>query len=124
MRVLIDVNLSPAWTETLADAGIEAVHWLSVGAIRATDAAIMQWARDHDAIVFTHDLDFSALLAATGATGPSVIQVRTQDVSPGALGPVVIGALQQHRAELERGAIITIDLAATRMRILPIRRGS
>lgn len=31
-------------------------------------------------VAFTHDLDFSALLAATQATGPSIIQVRAEDV--------------------------------------------
>jgi len=40
----------------------------------------MDWAKDNGYVVFTHDLDFSALLAATQAECSSVIQVRTQDV--------------------------------------------
>jgi len=32
--------------------------------------------------VFTHDLDFGDILAATGAEAPSVIQVRTEDTTP------------------------------------------
>jgi predicted nuclease of predicted toxin-antitoxin system len=42
----------------------------------------MQWARNNDYLVFTHDLDFGILLAHSRDSGPSVIQVRTQDVTP------------------------------------------
>jgi hypothetical protein len=41
----------------------------------------MQYGREHGYVVFTHDLDFGALLALTRARGPSVLQVRTQSVS-------------------------------------------
>jgi predicted nuclease of predicted toxin-antitoxin system len=50
----------------------------------------MQWARDHGHVVFTHDLDFGILLAHSKDGRPSVIQVRTQDVSPAHLGPIVL----------------------------------
>jgi predicted nuclease of predicted toxin-antitoxin system len=69
-----------------------------------------------------HDLDFSALLALTEATGPSVIQVRTQDVLPDAIGGDVVRVLRTHATELEQGAIISIDKVRSRVRILPIRR--
>lgn len=46
----------------------------------------MNWAREREHVVFTHDLDFSAMLAATEAKGPSVLQVRSQDVLPRAIG--------------------------------------
>jgi predicted nuclease of predicted toxin-antitoxin system len=39
---------------------------------------IKSWARAHGAIVFTHDLDFGAMLAATKANAPSVIHVCKQ----------------------------------------------
>jgi predicted nuclease of predicted toxin-antitoxin system len=63
VRVLVDVNLSPAWVDVLANHQIEAVHWTSVGDPRAADAELMRYARDHGYVVFTHDLDFGALLA-------------------------------------------------------------
>lgn len=58
----------------------------------------MDWARVNGYVVFTHDLDFGALLAVTHAEGPSVIQVRTQDVTPDHLAPIVINALRQYFA--------------------------
>jgi len=53
----------------------------------------MTWARDGGYVVLTGDLDFSALLATSSATGPSVVQVRTQDVFPESLGAHVIRVL-------------------------------
>jgi len=43
----------------------------------------MLWAKANGHLLFTHDLDFGAILAATEAEGPSVIQIRAQDISPG-----------------------------------------
>jgi len=50
----------------------------------------MSWARERDHVVLTHDLDFTALLAASQAAGPSVVQVRAQDVLPETLAPLVL----------------------------------
>jgi len=86
MKILIDMNLSPDWVKVLEHAGWEAVHWSTVGDMRAPDDIIMSWARENGYIVFTHDLDFGVLLALTRAESPSVIQVRTQDVFPDVLG--------------------------------------
>lgn len=79
----------------------------------------MRWARDNGCVVFTHDLDFGILLAHSKDGGPSVIQVRTQDVSPEHLGPVMLRALRAHGV-LESGALLTIDESRSRVRILPI----
>lgn len=82
----------------------------------------MAWARANGYLVFTNDLDFGALLAAAESDGPSVLQVRTQDVMPAALGNTVLGVLHEHRTSLETGALITVDTRGSRVRILPIRR--
>jgi predicted nuclease of predicted toxin-antitoxin system len=124
MKVLLDMNLSPSWVGFLQQEGFEAAHWSAVGDIRAPDATIMSWARENGFIVFTHDLDFSALLAATQATGPSVVQLRTQDLLPEAIGHDIVRVLRLRATDLERGAIISIDKLASRVRVLPIRRGT
>jgi predicted nuclease of predicted toxin-antitoxin system len=122
MKILIDMNLSPDWVVVFERYNIESVHWSSVGNPRERDTVIMEWAKTHGYIVFTHDLDFGSLLAATQAETPSVIQVRTQDVLPMSIENLVISALQQFECELELGALVTIDQAQYRVRILPIRR--
>ncbi|MBI3609981.1 MAG: DUF5615 family PIN-like protein [Nitrospirae bacterium] len=122
MKLLIDMNLSPQWIPVFERWGWQAVHWSSVGDARATDRVIMDWARANGYIVFTHDLDFGGLLAVTQAKGPSVIQVRAQDVMPRHLEEIVIKALKQYKAQLESGALITVDESTSRARILPITR--
>jgi predicted nuclease of predicted toxin-antitoxin system len=121
MRILIDVNLSPTWMDFLMAGQISATHWASIGDPRATDDEIMQHARDNGFVVLTHDLDFGTLLALTRAVGPSVLQVRAQNVLPAAIGPLVTRVLATHAAQLELGALITVDDRSARVRILPIR---
>ena len=120
MKLLIDMNLSPRWVEVLSQAGLMAVHWSQIGARDAADSEIMLYAAQNGWCVFTHDLDFSAILAATGTVRPSVIQVRSDDVSPEGLSEMVLSAIQQHDEALERGALLTLDPARARVRILPL----
>ena len=115
------MNLSPSWLPFLANAGVDAVHWSSVGRPDATDATIMAWARTNDCVVFTNDLDFSVLLAMTRAAGPSVLQLRMQDLLPDAAGEIVREVLRNHRYALLEGAIVTVGADGTRVRVLPLR---
>lgn len=119
VQFVIDMNLSPSWVSALKKAGWDAVHWSSVGNPRATDQAIMQWALTNGYVVFTHDLDFGTLLAVTQAVGPSVFQLRTQDVLPEAMAEIVVAAVRQHLEDLERGALVVLDPGKSRVRILP-----
>ncbi len=120
MKILIDMNLSPQWVEELGRHGWQARHWSAVGDPTATDAAIMGWARTNGYVVFTLDLDFGSLLALTHAHGPSVIQIRAQDVMPHRFGTLFAGILQRYGAFLERGALVVVDEAKSRVRLLPL----
>jgi predicted nuclease of predicted toxin-antitoxin system len=119
MKILLDMNLSPGWVKVLRDGGWESIHWSEVGDIRAPDAEIMGWALAHAYVVFTHDLDFGILLAVTRAEGPSVIQLRTQDIFPEDLGKRMVQILRQYEDILEKGALVTVDETKSRTRILP-----
>lgn len=122
MKILLDMNLSPQWVAVLEKYGWPTVHWSAVGDPRAPDREIMEWALANSHIVFTHDLDFGAMLAATQATGPSVIQVRTQDVTPSHLEKVIVAALKQYEVQLATGALIVVDEARLRVRVLPLQQ--
>jgi predicted nuclease of predicted toxin-antitoxin system len=119
MKLPVDMKLSPRRTNLLAEPGIEAAHCSDLGAATASDAEIMGFAREHGYAVLTHDLDFGAILATQGRK-PSVVQLRSEDVSPEAIGAAVIGALRQMTAELDAGALLSIDPARTRLRLLPL----
>ena len=103
-------------------AGFDATHWFAIGDPCATDRSIMEWARSNGYIVFTHDLDFGAILAATQASGPSVIQIRAENVLPEDAGDAVIGAIRRFQDTLEQGALISVDQTRARARILPLGR--
>jgi predicted nuclease of predicted toxin-antitoxin system len=122
MKILVDMNLSPRWIGLLSAAGIQAVHWSKVGKANAPDSEIMAYATLNDYIVLTHDLDFSAILAVTHGKKPSVVQIRSEDVSPDVIGIKVTAALQQMESELEIGALLTIDPTRTRLHLLPLQQ--
>lgn len=117
------MNLPRSWETFFAARGVDAVHWSRVGDVRAPDAAIMTWAREHERIVFTNDLDFGTALALTKATGPSVLQVRTLALRPEDIGALVIGVLEQCSDALALGALLVVDAKRLRIRMLPLRFG-
>ena len=121
MKLLVDMNLSPRWIRVLTDAGFDAAHWSSLGPANAPDSEIMRYASAHEYVVLTHDLDFSAILAATHGEKPSVVQIRAEDVSPDVIGANVITAIRQMAEELEQGALVTVDPNRTRLRVLPLQ---
>lgn len=105
----------------LAGSGFEAVHWSTLGAMNAPDSEIMAYARMNNYVVLIHDLDFGAILAATQGEKPSVVQIRAEDVSPDVIGKQLVAALKQMEAELEQGALMTVDPKRTRLRVLPLQ---
>jgi predicted nuclease of predicted toxin-antitoxin system len=118
MKFLFDMNLSPRWVNFFTNSRIESIHWKSIGAVNASDSEIMDYARSHDYVIITHDLDFGAILTVSCMSKPSVIQLRTIDISPESSAGIVIPAIQKLRDDLEKGAIITIDNKKIRLHSL------
>lgn len=124
MKILVDMNLSPAWVDVLRQAGWETVHWSEVGQPSARDEVILAWAHNSDFVVLTHDLDFGAILAATNAAAPSVLQLRTNDVSTAGASSLVTESLRRFATALQKGALVSIDSRRQRARVLPIESQS
>jgi predicted nuclease of predicted toxin-antitoxin system len=122
MKIVIDMNLSPKWSETLHKAGIDAVHWTDLGPANTPDPQILSYAAVNGLTILTNDLDFGAMLATANLDKPSVVQIRGNDLRPAEIGKQVCLALNQMRPELEAGALLTIDPKRTRLRILPLKR--
>ena len=120
MKLVLDMNLPPAWCGELAQLGHDARHWSAVGAATATDAEVMAHARAESWVVVTHDLDFGALLAATRARGPSVVLLRCGDISSSTVLSLLVAALDACEAELDSGAIVTVEESSRRVRALPM----
>jgi predicted nuclease of predicted toxin-antitoxin system len=120
MTVLLDMNLSPRWVEALAKEGIHAIHWATIGQANDPDSKIIAVAQQSDYVLLTQDLDFGSLLAATKWHKPSVIQLRTEELSPDVIGKQVCQVFKQLQSELEQGVLITFDPRRTRVRVLPL----
>ena len=122
MRLLIDMNLTPRWVYFLRNAEHEAVHWSSVGSNSAKDSEICDYARQHAYVLLTNDLDFPQILAHTRQAAPSVLLLRGEPLVPEARGSALLGALQNCEADLNQGAIVTLDWSdKPRARVLPLR---
>ena len=122
MRILIDMNLTPRWVSRLVDAGHIAIHWSEVGSSRAKDGEICDYARRHKYVLLTNDLDFPRILAHTKEAGPSVILMRGEPLVPEIRGAALISAIEVCQAEIDDGAIVTLDSEdRSRARVLPLR---
>ena len=121
IKIIVDMNLAPSWVPALKSHGFHAEHWSSIGDPGAADAVILGYAKENGFCVLTHDLDFGAILAATAGDSPSVLQVRSQDVFPEAIGQIVVDAIHQFESEIQKGVLISIDEHRARARLLPLR---
>ena len=120
MKILVDMNLSPLWAGFLTGKGIEAVHWSSIGSPDTPDSEIMAYAKAHDFTVLTNDLDFGYILAITRNKKPSVIQIRTGALGYDRIGVVVLRAIKLLAADIDNGALVTIDPRKIRITLLPL----
>jgi predicted nuclease of predicted toxin-antitoxin system len=65
MKILIDMNLSPLWVNFFQKNNLYLIHWSKLGRATDLDFTIFEYAQQNNYIVFTNDLDFGAILAAT-----------------------------------------------------------
>jgi predicted nuclease of predicted toxin-antitoxin system len=121
MRFLADMGISPRTVDYLREKGYEAVHLHELGQNRLPDSEILARALREEWVVLTHDLDFSELLAVSGAQLPSVITFRLRDMRPHRVHLHLDAILGQHLQRLEHGAIVTVTEHRIRIRALPIR---
>ena len=112
MKVLVDMNLSPAWVGALKGEGLDVLHWQDIGDKAAADRDILAWAREKNHIVLTLDLDFQQLLFATRAQGPSLVLIRVRDAMSPSLPPKVRQVLIENAARLQDVALSSWTKAA------------
>jgi predicted nuclease of predicted toxin-antitoxin system len=121
MRLLIDMNLTPRWVPYLISAGHECAHWSGLGPCETPDDAICEFARAHQFVLVTNDLDFPQILAHTREAKPSVILLRGEPLTPELRGPALLNAIAESEPELESGAVLTVDWSdRVRARLLPL----
>ena len=120
MKLLADVNVSRRVVVLLREAGLDMRRVSEVLDARAADVDIVAEAARLGAILISHDQDFSAILAASGATKPSLINLHVSYVDASRLADAVAAVLVAVRADLDAGAIVTVDDCGIRVHRLPI----
>jgi predicted nuclease of predicted toxin-antitoxin system len=120
MKLLLDMNISPVWREFFTDAGYLTEHWVTLGKPDAPDAEILTYAKTNQYVVVTFDLDFTDLLAASGASTPSVVILRTRSLRAEKLHVRLLDIIKQCQKDLENGAVVIVEDAKARVRTLPI----
>jgi len=67
---------------------------------------------------------YGALLFATAAASPSVIQIGAEDIRPASAEHAVLFALEAAAEDLSTRALVTMDPRRLRISTLPLRRGT
>ena len=122
MKLLLDQGLPRSTVSQLSKTGIEAVHVGEIGMAAADDAEILAFAEQHSRAVVTLDADFHALLARSGAAGPSVIRVRIEGLRAAGLADLLKDVLEICEEDLGKGAMVSATEKAVRVRRLPLVR--
>jgi predicted nuclease of predicted toxin-antitoxin system len=91
---------------------------------RASDSAILAEGKARGECVITHDLDYGQLLAFSGDSTPSVITFRLRRANTQRIFERLIAEWQQIQDALDAGAVVTIEDAARRVRLLPIGKAN
>ncbi|MBN2217577.1 MAG: DUF5615 family PIN-like protein [Pirellulales bacterium] len=102
--------------------GIVAEHVGNLGLTRATDAHILDVARELHSTVVTLDADFHAILATSRAASPSVVRIRIESMNGEQLASLLAQVLAIAGAEIEAGAVVSVTAHQIRFRLLPIGR--
>jgi predicted nuclease of predicted toxin-antitoxin system len=76
VRLLADLNIAPRSATFLRSLGHDLIRVNEVLPGGTSDEEIVEFARAHGYAVLTQDLDFSAIVALSGASTPSIISVR------------------------------------------------
>lgn len=122
MKLLLDQGLPRSTVFHLSNAAIEAVHVGEAGLATASDAQILDFANQNSNIVVTLDADFHALLALSGATGPSVIRIRIEGLRGEGLAILLATVLKGCKEDLIKGAVVSVTESGFRIRLLPLLR--
>lgn len=120
MRLLADLHISPSTVAFLRTLGHDVVRVDAILANTASDQEIVEAARASGRAILTQDLDFSAIIALSGETLPSLVTLRLASSRVGHVNMILARALPQIEQDVVRGSTITIEDAHIRSRALPL----
>jgi predicted nuclease of predicted toxin-antitoxin system len=120
VKFLADMGIAIATVHWLRAEGHDAIHLHEQGLDQLPDPDIIEKARAEGRILLVHDLDFSQLMALSGARLPSVVTFRLMDMRPESVNKSLTEVLLKFPRELEQGSLLSIREHRIRVRDLPI----
>jgi predicted nuclease of predicted toxin-antitoxin system len=120
MKALLDQGLPYSTVRYLRVLGWDVIHTIDVGMERATDQAIIEYARQKSRFCVTLDSDFHSLIALANTSDPSVIRIRQEGLSGQRVAELLAQIYPEIENDLAKGAFVTVTDKTIRVRRLPI----
>lgn len=120
IKVLLDQGLPRTAAGLLREIGWDVQHVSERGMSQAEDVAIIDMACQEQRIVVTLDADFHALLAVSGAKGPSVVRIRSEGLKAAQIAALLQRIFDAAGNELGHGAMVAVLDGKIRIKHLPI----
>ena len=120
LEFLANMNISPITVEKLRGLGWNIIRVSEIMDRGSKDVKILDYAKEHNKVLITQDLDFSALLVAKRYEKPSVISLRFDNAEPNFIADRMVEIVKEFEKELEEGIVLSVDETSARYRNLPI----
>ncbi len=114
MKIAADENIDGRLVAALRDAGHD-VFWIAESLPSASDAVVLETAREQGALLLTDDLDFGEMVYRQQLAASGVLLTRLAGLSLGNKIELILQTLEQHAEELN-GSFTVIDKRLTRIR--------
>jgi predicted nuclease of predicted toxin-antitoxin system len=122
MRFLADMGISHVVVAWLQAQGHDATHLRDEGLHKLENGEIFTKAARESRVILTWDLDFTEILALSGRHKVSAVVFRLVNTRSLHVIERLARVLQESAQDLEDGAIISVEEARHRVRLLPLGR--
>jgi predicted nuclease of predicted toxin-antitoxin system len=120
MRIVADEHISPRTVTFLQSCGYDILPLSEVLPSDASDAELIEYARREKCVILTQDLDFSAIIALSKESAPSVISLRLASSRIDHVNQQLERVLPRLEQEVARGVLVSVSEEQVRIRGLPV----
>lgn len=120
MRLIADLHIAPRTVNYLKTLGHDVLRVPEVLPATAPDTQIIEYALQDRRTILTQDLDFSAEIALSGRTFPSVVLLRLSSSRVEFVNRILLDVLPQLEEDALAGALIIVEDHRIRSRQLPL----
>jgi predicted nuclease of predicted toxin-antitoxin system len=122
LRFLADMGVSLEVVRWLRSEGHDAVHLREQSLETSADPEVFAKALAEDRVILTFDLDFNEIAALSKGAPAKVIVFRLRNTRATNVIGRLSAVLGDSQAELDRGAVVSVEEGRHRVRLLPVGR--